>query len=321
MIKKKYFGIYTSDKSSQNEVIGFLVENNILIPITPLTSFEKSNTAEKGGVKLVFRFAYNNVSYDFTEKFIDEIFLYIKTFMTGLINSNLILFNRDFDILTYGYSPKKKRKEALKKFDKIFYELIEKNKIGVDPNSDGYIGSESRFPVLKKEQLSFKNRLKFDLDIVLNYLLGNRDYFNRELLDNHPLLIEIFEFENSLKILIELNRRFKFEHDDIFTPKPKSSLIFEKYSSKFHSLQQVQFIEQQLICEENRNRAYVVSLFYFFKDEIKIKKPSADLFAELIIKNFNFNFGKIQLSDPTNNEHKNRVIKIKEDWDKFITSP
>ncbi|WP_397446908.1 hypothetical protein [Polaribacter sp. R77954] len=319
MIKQKYFGIYTSDKSSHNEVIEFLVENNILIPITPLNSFEKSNTAEKGGVELVFRFAIKDKSYDFTEKFIDEIFLFIKTFITGLINANLILFNRDFDILTYGYSTKKKRKEALKKFDQIFYELIEKKKIGLGQNSDGYIGSESRFEALKKEQLSFKNKFKLDLGIVLNYLLGNKDFFNRELLDNHPLLLEIFEFENSLKILIELNRRFKFENDDIFTPKPKSKLIFEEYSNQFHSLKQIEFIVNQIESNEKINRAFIISLFDFFSGSLKIKTPSAKLFGEIINEHFGFNFSEIGLNGSEGDKHRQRIETFKKDWEIFTS--
>ena len=125
---------------------------------------------------------------------------------------------------------------------------------------------------------------------------------------------KIFQFENDLKILIKLNRKFSFTKDDVFTPKPKSKQIFEEFQDKFHSLKQIKFIEKQLENLSNQNHAFVVSLFYFLKKEIGIKTPSAKIFREIINENYSLNIGEIKLSDPNNLKHKERIKKIHEDW-------
>ncbi len=324
MIKKKYYNILPNQLYRTNNIdliADFLIENNIcerFISKSFSGKFEKTDTLGEWSAK--GQLSQTDEILVYSNKVTRELYTFLLTHYKAGLGKH-ITFNLKFYQDTFGLNFLESKKIALEYFN-IYYNNIQINpsfNLKFDENRN--IIPATNFESLKRHKEYLFLNLEKKSELMIPYLAGDNEYFNRTLFENNSMIREIFEFENNLKIILELNRKYQLEDDDIFTPKPKSSLIFEEYSSKFHSLKQVQFIEQQLICEENRNRAYVVSLFYFFKDEIKIKKTSADLFAELIIKNFNFNFGKIQLSDPTNNEHKNRVIKIKEDWDKFITSP
>jgi hypothetical protein len=152
------------------------------------------------------------------------------------------MFNHNFDIKTYGYSKKKKTKEALKEFNSLFLKVCKKDQIGLGKDSNNNIGAEKRFVTLKKVQGGLIEKLKGEVIILNNYLYGNNGYFTRELIDSHPYLLEIFEFKNKLSILIDLNKKFQFEEDDIFTPKTKAKIIFAEHNDKFQSLKQVEFI-------------------------------------------------------------------------------
>ena len=156
--------------------------------------------------------------------------------------------------------------------------------------------------------------LKKENDLIEHYIIGNTSYYTRELLDTHPLLLDIFFFENILAILIDLNKKFKFEIDDVFTPKTKAQLIYEAFPDEFDSLKQLEFIEKQLVDTKKVNRALVVSLFYLFKVELLIQTPSASLFQNIINDYFSLEIGPLKLSDPENLAHKKRLNNLTEKW-------
>jgi hypothetical protein len=316
-MENNYFGILTEEmynNFSEDEMKNFLIENHIIHGKIPGTFIEDRKTNEKGGTERVIRFYTKDLVYKYSDKLVNSIFNFLNKYLVGSIETNLMMFNHSFDIKTYGYSKKRKTKEALKEFNSLFFKICEKDQIGLGKNSSDKIGAEKRFVTLKKVQGGLIEKLKGEEIILTNYLYGNNDYFTRELIDTHPYLLEIFEFENKLSIMIDLNKKFKFEEDDVFTPKTKAKIIFEEYNDKFQSLKQVEFIEQKLKNIANQNHSFVVSLFFFFKKEIKIKTPSAKIFQEIINNNFNHNFGEIKLSDPENLEHKKRLKKLHLEW-------
>jgi hypothetical protein len=305
-MKQEYFGILTekmNNSFSHDEMETFLVEKKILEIVFPLRYIKDKKTLEKSSIERVNRVYLNEIHYDFSSELVHDIHQFLlNKFFKGALEVNLMMFNQNFGANTYGLSQKKKRKEALKNFDKLFFEIIESN-------------TEKRLVSLKLKRDLIINKLKRKNPLINNYLFGNNTFFTRELIDKDSLLLEIFEFENKLAILIDLNKKFKFEEDDVFTPKTKAQTIFEEYKDEFHSLKQIEFIEKKLKDLANQNHAFVVSLFFFFKKEIKIKTPSAKIFQEIVNTNFNHNFGEIKLSDPQNLEHQKRLKKIHQEWD------
>ncbi|SDS09356.1 hypothetical protein SAMN05216503_1958 [Polaribacter sp. KT25b] len=322
MMNYKYFGILTEDMYNpldEDQILNFFLEKHLITAYRTLDNKKKEDklTNEKGQLETTVRGMLSDIKYKYSEELLDNIFIYLKSFFSGLIEVNIIMYTRSFDIKTYGYTKKKKRKEAFRKFDKLFFEICKEEQIGLGKNLNNETGAEKRFVTLKKVQCSLIEKLKGEEIILTNYLYGNNDYFTRELIDTHPYLLEIFEFENKLSILIDLNKKFKFEEDDVFTPKPKSELIFKEHSNEFHSLKQVEFIEHQIITKEKVNRAFIVSLFDFFSNILNITTPSGKIFGEIINHYFNFKFGEVSLNGSEGNNHDRRIQELKKEWEIF----
>lgn len=184
-------------------------------------------------------------------------------------------------------------------------------------NSDGKIGAEKRFATLYATRNDFINHLKEINNLVLYYLFGSIDRFDINLYNSNELIQSIFKFENYLSILISLNNKFKFEQENYFTPKSIAQQILEKNERYFKSIKLLDFIEQELQIANNRNFSYVVSLFYYFKKELKSDFPSASKFREIINDNFDLDVGRIKLSDSSNDSHKQRLSEIEKKWRKF----
>jgi hypothetical protein len=228
-----------------------------------------------------------------------------------------MLLNRDLESKTYGFSKKKIKKHALKSFNKIYFEIVDENEVSLGKNVNGEIGAARRFTQLQGRQLFLIDSLGKDENIVTNYLFGNQDYFNRELFETNIKVLEIFEFENKLAQLLFLNRKFQFEEENIFTPKTISQNIYENYPEDFHSLKQLEFIEEQLSFATNKNPSYIFSLFSYFQNEINLKIPKEIIFREVINHYFDLNLGRLKASDSSSNAHQNRLKSIKKYWLEF----
>tara|TARA_R110001592_G_C13095826_1_gene743784 strand:- start:542 stop:1504 length:963 start_codon:yes stop_codon:yes gene_type:complete len=317
MKKKQYYKILPNQlykTNNQDIIIKHLVENNICEKFTTHQysgNFEKTDVLGEFYSKSRRTKIYDSLIY--SNEVINEFYSFLLTHYRAGLGQHII-FNLKLHQEIFGLSYTKSKKIALSYFE-VYY-----NQIPVNPSFKlKFDEIRNIIPATKFESLKrYKDCLFLNLEnkseLIIPYLAGEDNYYNRDLFENNSMIKEIFEFENNLKILIELNNKYQFEKDDIFTPKPKAELIYEDYSDDFHSIEQIQFIEKQFLNEKNRNYSFVVSLFYFFINEIQIKMPSADLFNEIISTNFNFTFSKIKLNDPSNLNHKKRVNKLKKEW-------
>ena len=316
-MKQKYFGIIPSELYENNkleDIITYLSGIEVCQRTTVesgTVELKKTNTLGEISARRSNYRVYESVRFrsDLVNKFYNFLLSHYKSGLGDYIVTNLELYEK-----TFGMTHDESKKIALNYFGDNY------NKISIHP-SFKYKFDENRntipatkFESLKRKRESLINTLGNDINLIIPYLGSDIDFFDRILFENNKTIKEIFQFENSLKILIEINNKYNFEVDNIFTPPAKSKIIFEEYSSLFHSLKQLEFIEQKLKDLENQNYAYVVSLFFFFKKKIKIKTPSAKLFGKIINDTFNFNFGEIKLSDPFNLKHQERLTKLHEDW-------
>lgn len=319
-MNRKYFGILTEElyeSLSKPELDEFLEKNGLTEKsITgKIKKVKKGN--EKGKTEMKVRFYFKNEVTYFSTKLINLVYSYLKEFLKGAIDTNTILYNREFTIKTYGYSEKKKRKEALKNFNTFFFDLCEIDDIGISYDSENNLLAEKRFDTLHKKQQLLISILKPQNPYTTEYLFGNGAYFARDLFDNCEYLLEVYNFEKKLSILLDINKKYNFEVNNIFTPKPIAEIIFDEYKNDFQSLKQLQFIEEQFKDSNNKNYAFAVSLFYFFSKEIQISLPKEPLFREIIITHFKFSFSKIKLNYPDSKPHQNRIKKLKEEWSNF----
>lgn len=316
MMGFKHFGILSIEKYrnyNMDQLIEVLGKKNIINFSIHGIIKENKTLNKKGGFEKIIQFRPDEIQKDFTDNFLDIIYLFLKNYMNELIKVNTMLFNQNFENKTFGFSHKKQKKDALKIFNNFFVESFDSE------NIDSYSAIGNKFHALKKRQDNLVQKLRNETGnwIIVNYLLGNKDYFNRELFDTHPLLIEIFEFENKLSVLLDLNKKFKFEEYTIFTPKSKAELIYEEYSYDFDSLKQVEFIENQIHNEKKVDRAFIVSLFDFFSNKLKMTTPSGKVFGEIINNHFGFDFYEIGLNGSEGDRHSKRVEGFKKEWESF----
>ena len=75
--------------------------------------------------------------------------------------------------------------------------------------------------------------------------------------------------------------------------------------------------ENQIENRENIDRAFIISLFYFFKREINLKMPSTKLFTQIINDFFNLNIGLIKEPSTITDAHINRTNRLKNEWENF----
>jgi hypothetical protein len=258
-----------------------------------------------------------NLEYEFTQELVKTVFDFLKKHYKNGIGGDLALFNRDFDVETFGLTPQEKRKRGLYYFKKYFELAIGDRQIGMKRNSDGEVVAEKRFKTLQASRMDHINQLRNINNIVLYYLFGSLNRFDVKFYESNQLIQSIFRFENYLSILISLNNKFKFEEEKYFTPKSIAQEIYENYEEHFDSVKQLDFIEQELKIGNNQKHGYVVSLYFYFKKELKSAFPSAVLFQKIINNDFYLNIGRIKLSDPQNENHVLRLKEIERKWKQF----
>tara|TARA_R110002126_G_scaffold291495_1_gene453172 strand:- start:1901 stop:2866 length:966 start_codon:yes stop_codon:yes gene_type:complete len=316
----KYFGLLTEEMYNtlnDDEMFHFLNENGVIESYIPATFIKKRKTNQKNGFEWVIRFYLEDKENRFSNRLFKEMYSFIKSFIKDSIETNLLMFNKEFDINNYGLSNNKKRKNGLKIFNKLFFELINKESIQIDRNFSNNLGAEKRFKTLKKEQIGLIEKFRNEHAMIDCYLFGYSDYFNRNLLDTKPILLEIYEFENKLKKLLELNKKFSFEEEHTFTPKTVAQKIYEEFAEKFDSLKQIEFIEQQITSQTKVNRSFIVVLFDLFSNELKIPMPSGKDFGIIINKYFRYSFSEIKLNGSEGDKHSNQIKSLKKDWINF----
>ncbi|QXP70730.1 hypothetical protein H0I29_01130 [Polaribacter sp. R2A056_3_33] len=309
-MESKYFGIIPKELNSLNKIIqleNFLKENDLIIISNKLEIIKSTKTENLGERKNVVKYDHNNTGYKFTDELTIEVYDFLLNQYKNSLCKN-ILFNINFDDETFGFLEARKKEAALIQFKNLYSKWT---------NNLPTMVSENEFNKLKRARALFQNQLKYQYELVVAFLIGEINYFNRDLLQTNELLIEMFDFENDLLILIDLNQRFSFTEDNVFTKKTIAQIIYKEYPEEFHSLKQIEFIEHLITIKDIINRAFIVSLFDFFSNKLNIKTPSAESFGKIINSHFGFTFGEIKLNSSEGDKHFKRVKEIEKEWGQF----
>lgn len=320
-MKYKYFGTIRPEDleplySKKSE--SFLFNKGLLEQCFSVSGEDAKPTKVIGETRTVVEISDRNLSYKYTDDLAVSVFEFLLERYKDLIGTEKVLFNRDFKNESFGLSKDEKKKIGLAHFNRHFDFAIGDTEIGLEYNKEGEIFAENRFKTLFDIRESFKNHLKEQNSLVIAYLIGYLNFFDRELYESNPYLKQIFKFENILSILISLNREFQFEKEDIFTPKSIAETIYEDYQGVFESLEQLQFIEKQILKQKVVKRALILSLFDLFSNELTLKIPSGELFGKIINFHYNFKFGVIKLNGYESVTHINRVKILKKEWEIFL---
>ncbi|ARV06108.1 hypothetical protein BTO04_05050 [Polaribacter sp. SA4-10] len=319
-MENKYFGklpLELYENKKLEEIIDYLSENKVCTKtagVSYIVEHKKTNDLGVDSSKINHKEAYSSLNFE--DNLINELYRFLLTHYTrGL--GDYIMVDLNLSKETFGMPYKDKRNIALKYFNLYFGEISIPIQFSFTFDDDRNIIPATNFQKLKRVRDELKGNLTKNIDLLLPYLAGELSFFNRELFETNTTITKIFHFENILKILIKINNEYKFEEDDIFTPPPISKIIYEEYSDQFHCLKQVKFIENQITSNEKVNRAFIVSLFHFFSNKLKIKTPSGKIFGEIINNYFGCDFGEIGLNGSEGNRHYTRIENFKNEWESF----
>lgn len=320
-MENKYLGklpLELYENKKLEEIINYLCENKVCMKmITESYSAELEKTNDLGimSSKINHKEVYSSLKFE--DNLLKEFYNFLLThYNSGL--GDYIMVDLKLSKETFGMHYQDKRNIALKYFNLYLDEISIPIQFSLAFDNDRNIIPATNFQQLKRVGDELRGNLEKNIDLLLPYLAGELSFFNRELFETNTTITKIFHFENILKILIKINNEYKFEEDDIFIPKSKAKLIYEEYSLKFESLKQIEFIENQITSIEKVDRAFIVSLFGFFSNELKIKRPSGKLFGKIINDYFSLNFGIIKLNGSEGDSHFSKIKSLKKEWESFI---
>lgn len=307
--------LYKSGKTE--EIINYLSENKVCMKmITQNYSAKLKKTNDLGvmSAKINQKKVHNTLKFE--DSLINEFYSFLlKHYISGL--KNYIMVDLDLSKETFGIPFEDKRNIALEYFNRHLNEISIPIQFSFAFDNNRNVIPATNFQKLKRVRDGLRSKLGKNIDLLLPYLAGELIFFNRELFETNTLIKKIFHFENILRILLKINKEYKFEDDEIFNTKSKAKLIYEKYSHQFESLKQIEFIENQINSGGKIDRAFVVCLFDFFSTELNIKRPSGKIFGEIINDYFSHNFGIIKLNGAEGNSHFIKIKILKKEWENF----
>jgi hypothetical protein len=316
----KYFGILRkklTDLDRVKELESFLLEKKLIVWVKRGKIIKSSKTDNIGELKNLIEFDPKNAGYEFTNEFTIKVHEFLLNhYKNGL--GRIDLFNNDFDNETFGFLEANRREIALKHFN-ILYPIWTTNlPVLLEYKENNKLGSENQFNKLKRVKNFYQNQIKYQTELATAYLIGDINYFNRALFESDKLILEMFDFENDLLILISLNKRFLFTENKAFTTKSIAQNIYEKYPIEFDSILVIEFIESIMTSPKYRYRKYGLALFYALKEELNLINASTIKFNEVLTLFFNCDFKNLQLGNKYAKSHDDKVKMFKLSYQEFI---
>jgi hypothetical protein len=166
-----------------------------------------------------------------------------------------------------------------------------------------------RMPMVKLGLNAMAENFSKDENILMEYLLGNIEFFNNELIVVNEVLSKAFKRYINLKILIELNDKFNFEKSEDFGKTGYINDIHDKFRDITADNTLFHYIYTTIDNLTDDEKANISSLYCALIKTKKIDtKPKR--FMEFIKINFQISISK--LHNPyafINKAHDGRMLK------------
>lgn len=216
------------------------------------------------------------------------------------------LFKAEFKNLTFGLSKKKTYKHALENFNEIFETIINR---GIDKY-------KNKFQVLYERREQFKQDINKEREIILNYLKGDINFFDKNLYHQSQYLMDFVEFEERLSVLLFLNETFSFEENLYFGKNRELIELYSTIENPSFNFTVFKFINQYISNISEYKHAHLVSLYFFLKKANLIRETEED-FRQILENLYQDQIRLLKLSDPKNRQHKKRIEELQNQWDEF----
>ncbi|EPR72567.1 hypothetical protein ADIWIN_2457 [Winogradskyella psychrotolerans RS-3] len=253
-----------------------------------------------------------NIKLKPTRLFKLDFFNFIIKHYASYIRKGLFDFFVPFENKSFG------KKEliydlALEDFNEIFIALKLKNivltKVEKTANDIDHHSIVGRMPMVKFGLNAMAENFSKDENILMEYLLGNIEFFNNELIVVNEVLSKAFKRYINLKILIELNDKFNFEKSEDFGKTGYINDIHDKFRDITADNTLFHYIYTTIDNLTDDEKANISSLYCALIKTKKIDtKPKR--FMEFIKINFQISISK--LHNPyafINKAHDGRMLK------------
>ncbi|APZ47795.1 hypothetical protein BW723_16490 [Polaribacter reichenbachii] len=320
MKENKYYNIlpYTLyEKNNLDTILEYLIENDICEKLIVKSFSGKFNeTNNLGEYKANGRLIEEEGIIQYSKELVNEFYNFLLThYQAGL--GKHISFSLELNQDTFGLEYTDSKKIAVKYFN-TYYNQIPINpiyKLKFDTNRN--VLPATKFETLDSHKQYLLLNLENKSELIIPYLAGDDLFYNRKLFETNSMINEIFQFENNLKILIELNKKYQLEQDNLFTHKTVAQNIYKEFAENFDSLNQIEFIENQINSKTKVTRSFIVVLFDLFSNQLKLQMPSGKDFGIIINNFFGFNFSEIKLNGSEGDKHYKQIESIKKEWANF----
>ncbi|WP_158848080.1 hypothetical protein [Algibacter sp. L1A34] len=315
----KYFGIITDKDFINKEAIhqdSYLVEKNLFRKKEVLKLTTKRDDLNIG--QIIGSGYIQDMVYDCkpVKELLKEIYLFFIAVYKGGIKGASYSFFSDFDKLTYGKQKGDTYQYARDQFMNIFESICPKQYHFLKMDNNGTPRLESVFKSLKNRQDMAVFDLEKERNLIIQFLTGNRAYFNRELFETNLTVVDIVNFEGHLITLLDLNNEYEFEKETCFSPKSRVDLLYEAFEGKME-IDVLRFIDVCINEIRDKYHSYLVALFFSLKNLHKIHVVEK-VFREEIAKHYKIKkLGVLKVSDSSNQEYVKRLDYYTKKWELF----
>ncbi|WP_411767825.1 hypothetical protein [Winogradskyella sp. A3E31] len=250
----------------------------------------------------------------------ESIFKFIVSTYINLIDSKI--YNRacPLESKCYGLTSKKQKQIALNEFNSIYNELeLDSINLTKKTKSESGImryGATSKLKIIKYALEGEKSNISNNQELVFEYLTGNKEYFDFNLLKEDQTLSRFLDRYSKFQFLIQLNDTYKFEPDWYFSTDAKIREAHKKYSEIIpneiifiHTYRKISQFKTDKIASTNSLYCTLFNLGY-------LDDSSHKLFKKFILAEFNISISKILNPDShINDSHQQRISKFSKEFE------
>lgn len=235
------------------------------------------------------------------------------------INNRFVNFFNDYNDKIYGLEKLEQKKIGLQYFNELYDQVDVKvvRLLRKEISDTGVIQIKNfnRFENLKYWQDGIKENIA-TLDNVIEFLIGNKEFFNNELLEKDTNFNKAINFEYILKVLVSLNDLYNFEDDLFFSDLGILKDKFYKYNHIFYSFEVFIFVHKEI---KDLKPSHIESL-YDALIQLELIGGKKSYFINYLNLEHGMKATKIRkYYSKVNREHDFRVKNYKRELSKFST--
>ncbi|WP_053990096.1 hypothetical protein [Mangrovimonas sp. TPBH4] len=255
----------------------------------------------------------------------DEFYEFIVTRWKIFISEDYNDFLREWDKAVFGKDALELRKYASGLFLDIMSVLKPEgfDKVVQTVNSEGDVVSytQAKFEYLYYHRNALKRALATK-DMVVPFLCGDLEYFTEELILQNLNIRTVVNFETHLKILLNLNRQFKFEEDNYFSKAAELKRKYEEgYMDLFNDFEFFRFVYNKITSFREYPEMYIQAFFLAMAGKGYLEESKPKSYLNFVKKEFGVELIRVlKPKEHLNRKYYERVQLLTTEIEKYEAS-